>query len=463
MALTESNEHPEKKSSDGHKGAEKKEKLLSKVIIRRLPPHMDQETFLNQISPVPTYDYLYMVKGDASLGENSFSRAYINFTNPNDIYVFKEKFDNYVFLDSAGHEYPAVVEFAAFQKIPKRRNKVRVDPKVATIESDPYYLEFVEMINKPPEQDEKPEYSYQITTENKNETITPLLEYVKNKRAEKMRIREERREERKRKEFERKKFREDERKKRYDEKSPVKSSKSQYTKVISPKEKNVDKDVEKPDAEEADKTKLADDKTPEKEDSEKYEKPPTSYYKGRDKKYDDRKKDVKNKYTPKKEYVDKREYKNRREDYKERDYRPKYDDYKKDDLKVYQKKVKKYSEKREERKMEAQKAEQKKLEQQQQASSKTDEGPKTSSDDKLKENLCKKDDDKSPVNKESICVEETSAKSSDKQSKIKDLETQSQRRIRNKDRPTIAIYRPGMLSKRKQVDGETDSKEGKKE
>ncbi|RZC32199.1 Smg4 UPF3 domain containing protein [Asbolus verrucosus] len=449
MALPDTSEHSDKKSADAHKGADKKEKLLTKVIIRRLPPNMDQETFLNQISPVPTYDYLYMVKGDASLGENSFSRAYINFTNPTDIYDFKEKFDNYVFLDNAGHEYPAVVEFAAFQKIPKRRNKVRVDPKVGTIETDPCYLEFVEMINKPPEQDEKPEYSYQITTENKNESMTPLLEYVKNKRVEKMRIREERREERKRKEFERKKFREDERKKRYEEKSPVKNNKSQYTKV-SPKEKNAEKDADKLETEESKTT----EENPEK--GEKYEKaPPPTYYKNREKKYDDRKKDPKSKYTPKKDYTDKREYKSRREDYKERDYRSKYDDYKKDDSKIYQKKVKKYSEKREERKIEAQKAEQKKLEQQHETSTKTEAGsPKFTHTEDKKENISKKDEDKSP--KESTGERE-------KQTKTKDSDAQSQRRIRNKDRPTIAIYRPGMLSKRKQVDGETENKDGKKE
>jgi len=212
---------------------------------------------------------------------------------------------------------------------------------VGTIETDPYYLEFVEMINKPPEVDEKTEYSYQITTENKNDTMTPLLEFVKRRRAERNRIREERREERKKKEFERKKFREDERKKKYEEKSPIKSSKSQYSKLPSPKEKIVEAETEKSEAEPSDKAK-GEEKAVEKDaEGEKYEKlASTSYYKNRDKKYDDRRKDLKSKYPPKKEYVDKREFKSRREDYKERDYRSKYDDYKKDETKVYQKKSK---------------------------------------------------------------------------------------------------------------------------
>lgn len=424
MALADS-ENTEKKT-DPHK----KEKLLSKVVVRRLPPTMNRETFLNQISPVPSYDYFYMVKGDASLGENSFSRAYINFSNPNDIYDFKEKFDNYVFLDAVGHEFPAVVEFAAFQKIPKRRTKIRIDPKVGSIESDPYYLEFVEMVNKPPEYDEKPEYTYQITSENKNSEITPLLQFLKNRKAEKIRIREERREERKRKEFERKKFRDDERKKRYDERSPTKSSKPPYVKTVSPKEKSLEKE-DKPEVE---------DELPEKEEVE--VKPSTSstssFYKNREKKYEDRKRDIRPKYYPKKEYVDKREYKNRRDDYKERDYRPKYEEYKKDDPKVYQKKVKKYSEKREERKIEAQKAEQKKLEQEKQQN--------------------QEEPSKAKMEEQNF-FQDVTGEDAKRDEKCKETDAQAQKRIRNKDRPTIAIYRPGMLSKRRQTDGESDSKD----
>ncbi|KAJ8961725.1 hypothetical protein NQ318_021325 [Aromia moschata] len=213
MALTENEKKPEKK-----------EKPLTKVIVRRLPPTMDQETFLNQVSPIPDYNYIYTVKGDSSLGEFAFARVYINFVNFEDIYNFKERFDNYVFLDGKGHEYPAVVEFASFQKIPKKRGKTRMDPKSGTIETDPLYLDFVESLNKPKEQDEKPEYTLQLTNENKNDVTTPLLEYIKNKRAQRMRVREVRREERKRREFDRKKERFDERKKPGDEKSPIKGT-----------------------------------------------------------------------------------------------------------------------------------------------------------------------------------------------------------------------------------------------
>lgn len=126
---------------------------------------MTQEQFLEQISPLPEHDYMYFVKADMSLGQFSFSRAYINFTEQQDIFMFREKFDNYVFVDSKGTEYPAVVEFAPFQRLPKKRVGKKKDLKCGTIESDSYYISFLENL-KNQEVDSsvtqsKTEYSYQ--------------------------------------------------------------------------------------------------------------------------------------------------------------------------------------------------------------------------------------------------------------------------------------------------------------
>lgn len=126
---------------------------------------MTQEQLIEQISPLPEYDYLYFVKADMSLGQFAFSRAYINFTDQQDIFMFRDKFDNYVFVDLKGVEYPAVVEFAPFQKLPKKRAGRKKDLKCGTIESDPYYINFLESL-KNVEVDSsivqsKSEYSYQ--------------------------------------------------------------------------------------------------------------------------------------------------------------------------------------------------------------------------------------------------------------------------------------------------------------
>ncbi|XP_072767746.1 uncharacterized protein Upf3 isoform X2 [Anoplolepis gracilipes] len=204
-------------SSDVGKAKDnKKEKCrpMTKVVIRRLPPTMTQDQFLEQVSPLPEYDHLYFVKADMSLGQFAFSRAYINFIDQQDIFVFREKFDNYVFIDSKGVEYPAVVEFAPFQKLPKKRVGKKKDLKCGTIESDLYYISFLESL-KNQETDSsvaqsKTEYSYQPPDNTvKKITTTPLLEYLKLRKQEKQRLRDEKREERRRRDMEKRRTRDD--------------------------------------------------------------------------------------------------------------------------------------------------------------------------------------------------------------------------------------------------------------
>lgn len=126
---------------------------------------MAQDQFLEQVSPLPEHDYLYFVKADMSMGQFGFSRAYINFIDQQDIFMFREKFDNYVFVDSKGTEYPAVVEFAPFQRLPKKRVGKKKDLKCGTIESDPYYISFLEGLKNQEAESSiaqpKTEYSYQ--------------------------------------------------------------------------------------------------------------------------------------------------------------------------------------------------------------------------------------------------------------------------------------------------------------
>ncbi|XP_011138081.1 regulator of nonsense transcripts 3A isoform X3 [Harpegnathos saltator] len=194
----------------------KKEKCrpMTKVVIRRLPPTMTQEQFLEQISPLPEHDYFYFVKADMSLGQFAFSRAYINFTDQQDIFVFREKFDNYVFIDAKGVEYPAVVEFAPFQRLARKRHGRKKDLKCGTIESDSYYISFLESL-KNQEIDSnvaqsKTEYSYQPPDNTtKKVTTTPLLEYLKQRKQEKQRLRDEKREERRRRDLERRRTKDD--------------------------------------------------------------------------------------------------------------------------------------------------------------------------------------------------------------------------------------------------------------
>ncbi|XP_053622522.1 regulator of nonsense transcripts 3B isoform X2 [Plodia interpunctella] len=185
--MTEDQDAKDSQSDSGSKNFASKNKdkkikpqrPLTKIVLRRLPPSMTEEAFLEQVSPIPEHDHFYFAKPDTSLGHNVYSRAYINFVNVEDIYLFRDKFDGYIFLDEKGVEYVGIVEYALFQRIPKKKKKK--DPKCGTIESDPIYQEFIESLTKDPESENQPklEFSYPVNDGNdKKVQSTPLLEYL---------------------------------------------------------------------------------------------------------------------------------------------------------------------------------------------------------------------------------------------------------------------------------------------
>lgn len=110
---------------------------------------MTEDVFLEQISPIPENDFFYFVQGEQHTAIPTFSRAYINFRNQEDIFTFQDKFDGYVFLDQRGTEFPAVVEFAPYQKIPQPDNGK--EDKCNTLDSDPLYLDFLKKLENPDE------------------------------------------------------------------------------------------------------------------------------------------------------------------------------------------------------------------------------------------------------------------------------------------------------------------------
>lgn len=170
---------------------------FSKVVVRHLPPSMTEEQFLDQVSPLPDNNYIYFAKADPSMGQFAFSRAYVNFLHQEDIYIFKDKFDGYVFIDSKGSEYPASVEFAPFQRVPRRRfaaekqtNPFKArDSKCGTIEKDPEYIQFLESMEEIKNEANLPSaevYLEEMEAKEKElranrgcpRMTTPLIEYV---------------------------------------------------------------------------------------------------------------------------------------------------------------------------------------------------------------------------------------------------------------------------------------------
>ncbi|XP_021452560.1 regulator of nonsense transcripts 3A isoform X1 [Oncorhynchus mykiss] len=203
------------------KQKEEKKEVFTKVVIRRLPPNLSKDQLEEQLSPLPSFDYFEFFPADQSLYPHLFSRAYINFKNPEDILLFRDRFDGYVFIDNKGQEYPAVVEFAPFQKVSKKKLKKK-DAKAGSIEEDPEYCRFLENYSCDEEKSmANPETLLGEIEAKTRELIakrtTPLLEYIKNKKLEKQRIREEKREERRRREMEKKRQREEEKRKRREE------------------------------------------------------------------------------------------------------------------------------------------------------------------------------------------------------------------------------------------------------
>lgn len=60
-----------------------------------------------------------------------FSRAYINFTNPDSVPEFKQAFDGHLFVGTKGNQYRCAVEYAPYQKTPVAAAKK--DPRDGTI------------------------------------------------------------------------------------------------------------------------------------------------------------------------------------------------------------------------------------------------------------------------------------------------------------------------------------------
>lgn len=253
--MTEDQDGKDSQSDSGsktfiNKSKDKKSKIhrpLTKIILRRLPPTMTEETFLEQVSPIPEHDYFYFAKPDPTLGNNLFSRAYINFVNVEDIFLFRDKFDGYVFLDEKGGEYVGIVEYAPFQRISKKKKKK--DPKCGTLESDPIYQEFIESLNKDPEVESQPklEYSYPINDVSEKKTqSTPLLEYLAARKLDKRG-----RDERRRRDNDKRKMRIE----RKTKEGPIKEEDNEDTEVRKIKTRESEK--EKKDSKE-DQTKLDD-------------------------------------------------------------------------------------------------------------------------------------------------------------------------------------------------------------
>ncbi|KAE8705156.1 hypothetical protein F3Y22_tig00110430pilonHSYRG00339 [Hibiscus syriacus] len=161
----------------------------TKVVIRHLPPSLTQSSFFSQIDDrfSDRYNWFSFRLGKCTHKHQRYSRAYINFKRPEDVFDFSEFFGGHVFVNEKGTQFKAVVEYAPSQHVPKPGTKK--DAREGTIFKDPDYLEFLKMIAKPVEnlpsaelQLERKEAELSGTPKG-TPVITPLMEFVRRRRA----------------------------------------------------------------------------------------------------------------------------------------------------------------------------------------------------------------------------------------------------------------------------------------
>ncbi|KAK4476819.1 hypothetical protein RD792_015979 [Penstemon davidsonii] len=118
-----------------------------------------------------------------------YSRAYIDFIQPEDVIEFADFFNGHVFVNEKGTQFKTIVEYAPSQRVPKQWSKK--DGREGTILKDPEYLEFLHFLAKPVEN--LPSAEIQLERKEAERAgapkdapiVTPLMEYVRQKRAAK--------------------------------------------------------------------------------------------------------------------------------------------------------------------------------------------------------------------------------------------------------------------------------------
>ncbi|KAJ6297259.1 hypothetical protein OIU78_022900, partial [Salix suchowensis] len=164
----------------------KKEPLgRTKVVIRHLPPSLSQSNLFSQLDHLfcHRYNWFCFRPGKSSHRRQRYSRAYIDFKNPEDVLEFADLFHGHVFVNEKGSRFKAIVEHAPFQCVPKPCP--HKDSCEGTIYRDPDYLEFLKLIAKPARNPPSAEIKLERKEAEESEAVkgapisTPLMEFVR--------------------------------------------------------------------------------------------------------------------------------------------------------------------------------------------------------------------------------------------------------------------------------------------
>ncbi|EEU43958.1 uncharacterized protein NECHADRAFT_89796 [Fusarium vanettenii 77-13-4] len=170
-----------------------------KLVIRRLPPGMTQDEFVTILGNAwelgkGRVDWFSFAPGKISTDPSKPSRpgrAYVHVMRKDDIMALNDTVRTAVWEDAkATFTNPSLigppsVEFAIYKKVPG--NKKRTDARQGTIDQDPEFMAFLEDLANPapPKENAEGEEGDDIGKAETKVTTTPLIEYLKEKKANK--------------------------------------------------------------------------------------------------------------------------------------------------------------------------------------------------------------------------------------------------------------------------------------
>ncbi|KAF5022367.1 hypothetical protein F66182_5568 [Fusarium sp. NRRL 66182] len=170
-----------------------------KLVIRRLPPGMTQAEFVSILGSEwelgkGRVDWFSFAGGKISTDPSKPSRpgrAYVHVMRKDDILALSDAVRTAVWEDAkASFNSPSLigppsVEFAIYKKVPS--NKKRTDARQGTIDQDPEFMAFLEELANPapPREPIDGEEGDDFGKPETKVTTTPLIEYLKEKKANK--------------------------------------------------------------------------------------------------------------------------------------------------------------------------------------------------------------------------------------------------------------------------------------
>merc|ERR1711915_957495 len=119
------------------------DKEMRKVVIRILPPEIDEEDLISTLPSVPKYVWRRFHPGKRVKGESKSSinaRIYLAFLSTEDADSFISKYHGHSFVDEKGETFRAVCCYAPYQKLARGP---KTDKTAGTLENDGSYVKWL--------------------------------------------------------------------------------------------------------------------------------------------------------------------------------------------------------------------------------------------------------------------------------------------------------------------------------